>query len=206
MVGIWYISVLEKGNDLGYRILKTVLSRHHITLLKYLLPLLSLGLFGCVCLWPSPTLQPQFVDKKIALAANEAKILRFSSVDKQHRPFVILSQTGQQISEQEIFLQHLEVTLRLENGEQIQMRGDKGIYNQSNRKMELTGWVHLKHSNGVELTTTAATIDFDKGTAENNLPVEGRNHHAKIKAKGFKILEQGQRIVFLGHPEFTAHR
>ncbi len=178
----------------------------YIRLLKYLLPALSLGLFACVVFWPFESSHLSRVKERSALAKNEAKTLRFSSVDKQDRPFVVLSKTGKQISDNEILLQQLEVTLRLEDGGQIKMRGNNGVYNQLSKKMLLSGQVHLKHSNGVEFTTTTATIDLGKGTAESHVPVEGRNQHAQIKAKGFKILEQGQRIVFLGQPELTAHR
>ena len=86
------------------------------------------------------------------------------------------------------------------------MKGDQGLYNQTSKKMNLTGQVCLEHTNGIQLTTHKATVDLDKGTAHNNERVEGHNKQANIKAHGFKVLEEGQRIVFLGTPELTARR
>jgi LPS export ABC transporter protein LptC len=173
---------------------------------KYFLTLTSLGLLVGVFIWPSPSLKETAPLKAGSLASNQAKILRFTSFDKQNRPFVITSTCGHHLSNQKILLHQLEITLQLANGEKIIMKGDQGVYNQEKKMMDLTGGVKLEHSNGTQLATTAATINFEKGTAENNVAVEGYNHQAKIKATGFRIVEEGQRIVFLGQPEFTVHR
>ncbi len=157
-------------------------------------------------MWPSPSLKETTPLKAISLASNQAKILRFTSFDKQNRPFVITSTSGHHLSNQKILLHQLEITLQLSNGEKIIMKGEQGVYNQKKKMMDLKGGVKIEHSNGTQLATTAATINFEKGTAENNVAVIGYNQQAKIKATGFKILEEGQRIVFLGQPEFTAHR
>lgn len=157
-------------------------------------------------MWPSSTLEDTPSSKAISLAKNQAKILRFTSFDRQNRPFVITSTCGHHLSNQQLLLHQLEITLHLPSGEKITMSGDHGVYNQEKKMMDLTGDVKLCHPNGTQLETSAATINFAKGTAENNVEVKGHNQQVKIKAKGFKILEQGQRLVFLGQPELTTHR
>lgn len=163
-------------------------------------------LLGCIFLLPLKSQENLRPYKPTPLAANQAKVLCFTSVDKRNRPFVIKSQTGQQISEQEILLHQIEITLHLDTGEQISMKSDQGLYNQASKKMNLTGQVCLDHSNGIHIRTNTAIIDFEKGTAYNKERVEGHNNQAKIKANGFKVLEEGQRLVFLGTPELTAYR
>ena len=179
--------------------------KRRVVLTQYLLVVTSLSLLGCIFFWPLKGVDALKSYKTPRLAANQANIICFTSVDKQNRPFVIKSQTGQQISKQEILLHQIEITLHLANGEQIIMKSDQGLYNQVNKQMDLKGNVYLEHTNGTQLNTNTAIIDFDKGTAHNNELVEGCNKQAKIKAKGFKVLEEGQRIVFLGTPELTTH-
>ena len=179
--------------------------KRRVVLTQYFLVMISLSLLGCIFFWPLKSTDALRSYKPTRLAANQANVLCFTSVDKQNRPFVITSQTGQQISTQEILLHQIEITLHLANGEQIKMKGDQGLYNQTSKQMNLTGHVYLEHTNGIQLTTHTAIINFDEGTAHNNELVEGHNKQAKIKANGFKVLEQGQHIVCLGTPELTAH-
>ncbi len=136
---------------------------------------------------------------------NTAKNIRYSGHDEKGHPFTITSIKGQEISETHILLHELEAVLDLTTGAKIKLRADQGLYNKILKTIDISGSVKLNHSNGLELITSKATINFNKGTAENNVLVEGNNERATIKAQGFKVLEQGQRVVFLGQPELIIH-
>lgn len=166
---------------------------------------LSLGLLGCAFLWPTKNTTAFNFSKNLSLKPNQAKLIRYKSYDKQNRPFVIESENGQHISKDHVLLHQLKITLSLDNGAEIKMKGTEGVYNPLSKQMKLMGLVCVDHSNGTHLKTCSANINFEKGTAENNELVEGYNHQSRIKSQGFKVLEKGQHIIFLGSPEVVTH-
>lgn len=145
------------------------------------------------------------VPKKGEIIVNTGKNIRYSGQDAKGHPFTITSIKGQEISETHILLHQLEAILDLASGAKIKLRADQGLYDKTAKTIDISGSVKLNHSNGLELITSKATINFNEGTAENDVPVEGNNERATIKAQGFKVLEHGQKVVFLGQPELVIH-
>lgn len=175
-------------------------SKKFVTFLKYLLPAICIILVGVVFFCSSKhSFAPVVLSDPEAI--NTAKQLKYCGEDTKGRPFTIISIKGKEISDKEILLHNLEVRLSLTEQGHIKLRADQGIYNKPAKTIRLSGNVSLIHTNGLEINTSEATINFAEGTAENNVPVEGHNEKATIKATGFKVLENGQKIVFLGQPQ-----
>lgn|GEM_PF-2061597 len=177
-------------------------TKKHIFYLKYILPALSIGLIASAVFYSAYKSSAHPLIKNINLI-NSSENIRYNGSDTKGRPFVVTSSKGQEISETEILLNKPEVVLDLNKDTKIKLRADQGVYNKTSKTLTISGGVHLTHSNGLNLLTSEALIDLEKGTAQNNKPVEGYNERATIKAESFKVSEQGENILFQGKPELV---
>lgn len=136
---------------------------------------------------------------------NSSQNIRYNGADQKGRPFLVTSENGREISNNQILLVKPKAILDLSEGIKVKLSGSKGIYDKISKILLLSGSVCLTHTNGLNLTTSEASINLDKGTAENNVPVQGYNDHSTIKAKSFKISEHGKNVLFQGQPELIIH-
>lgn len=136
---------------------------------------------------------------------NSSQNIRYNGLDSQGRPFVVTSTNGREISNNQILLQEPKAVLDLSEGVKVRLWGIQGVYDKVSKVLLISGSVHLNHTNGLNLMTSEASINLDKGTAENNAPVEGYNETSTIKAQSFKISEHGKNVLFRGQPELIIH-
>ncbi|MCX7337675.1 MAG: LPS export ABC transporter periplasmic protein LptC [Alphaproteobacteria bacterium] len=176
--------------------------RKYLPCLKYGLLVFSMGLVFAAILWPT---KPSFIELTSATAdnVNGAEKLRYRGESNKGKSYVVHSNKGHEISGKEVLLKELQLQLALDGGGELALKADEGLYNKTEKTIMISGNVRLDHNNGFHLQTTEATINFNDGTAENNAPVEGQKEQTFIRAHGFKVLDQGQRIIFLGKPELT---
>jgi LPS export ABC transporter protein LptC len=137
--------------------------------------------------------------------SNSAKKICYQGHDAKGQPFTICAHEGIEISAQQILFKQIEIVLCLKTTHQLQLTADEGLYNKDDKKMTMTGQVRLTHSNGLQLHTSEAHVDLKKSTAENTVPVEGKGQKFSLKSVGFRVLEAGKRILFLGNPQFRVH-
>jgi lipopolysaccharide-assembly LptC-related protein len=81
-----------------------------------------------------------------------------------------------------------------------------GIYQTQSRLLDLFGDVTLTHANGTRFVTQAAHLDLATETAGGHDPVAGRGPSGDITAEGFRILDQGDTIVFSGRSHLLLER
>ncbi len=51
--------------------------------------------------------------------------------------------------------------------------------------------------------TESARVHLDEGMAEGSQPVEGHGSIGTIRAEGFRVLDRGARIFFLGRSKMV---
>jgi lipopolysaccharide export system protein LptC len=88
--------------------------------------------------------------------------------------------------------------ITLQDGAWLALTARSGEYRKDAQVLDLTGSVNLYHDKGFELRTEAARIHLDLGMAEGAHPVQGQGNLGTIQAEGFKVLDRGARIFFLG--------
>jgi LPS export ABC transporter protein LptC len=136
---------------------------------------------------------------------NRAKKICYQGQDAKGQPFVIRAHEGVEASPDKILFKQMEIVLCLKTAHQLKLTADDALYYKDTQKMTMTGHVQLNHSNGLQLNTSEANVDLAESTAENSVPVEGTAEKFSMKSNGFKVLEAGKRILFLGTPEFKLH-
>lgn len=178
-----------------------------VSLLKLLLPAVALGLILLVVVWP----QVQQDDSRFRvgvskLAPEQAENLnminaRFEGVDDQDRPFTVIADvaTQRQGNPNLIELQLPKADMTMKDGAWVALSARQGLYHRDSKILELSGDVSLFHDRGFELRTSAARIDLEAGVASGNQLVRGQGPSGNLEAEGFRMGENGERIVFTGN-------
>jgi lipopolysaccharide export system protein LptC len=125
---------------------------------------------------------------------------RFEGRDEKDQPFSVTADIATQ-SESDKDLVTLELPkadITLQDGAWLALTARSGEYRKDAQVLDLVGSVNLYHDKGFELRTEAARIHLDLGMAESAHPVQGQGNLGTIQAEGFKVLDRGARIIFLG--------
>ena len=59
------------------------------------------------------------------------------------------------------------------------------------------------HDQGYEFQTATARVDLENSTASGDEPIDGQGPFGILKAQGFRVLESGERIFFVGPATLT---
>lgn len=182
-----------------------------VLVFKIALPLVAAGLVGLVLAWP----QLQSDDDQWALersttitsdtANSRPQVLnpRLSGVDQDGQPFEITADIGTaavgENGEEIYYLTQPRASLSLNGGAWVALDAADGIYEPVSEILELKDGVSLFHDSGVEFQTESARILMGERTAEGDLPIHGFGDFGEItSAGGFRILDDGDRVIFLG--------
>jgi lipopolysaccharide export system protein LptC len=177
-----------------------------VGLLKFALPAVALGLATLVLIWPQ--LNP--LDQRFRLVPVQVTIEdlenlrmlqpRYVGVDEQSQPFTIIADQASQPkgSSEATDLVAPQGDIQLNQGAWLAMSADRGVYNQADKTLDLTGGVQLFHDGGYEISTEAARIDLDKGFASGDTAVRGQGPNSLLEGEGFRIHDRGQKVEVVG--------
>jgi lipopolysaccharide export system protein LptC len=179
--------------------------RRRVALLKRLLPAIGVALLLLVAAWPrvlalwkSP-LVPPAIDLRQARQLTMVDA-RFAGVDRQNRPYVVTAALARQLPNQKdlLALQTPRAELTARPGSRIVMTAGSGVYQSAAGLLDLFGRVDLLRPDGSRFETRRAHLDLSANTARGEDPVEGQGPQGTISARGFRILDKGNTILFTG--------
>ena len=182
--------------------------------MKVLLPATAAALMLLVVAWPQFTIEDEGFRLSVSkMAPDQAESLtmlnaRFEGLDERDRPYTVTADIATQ-SESDTDLVTLErpkADITLEDGAWLALTAKSGEYHKEAQVLDLTGSVNLFHDKGFELRTESARVHLDKGMAEGAQPVEGQGSIGTIQAEGFRVLDRGARIFFLGRSHMVIER
>jgi len=185
-----------------------------VNFLKLTLPLVAGSLVVLVAAWPHLH-QPQ--DKfKIGVAnvnfeeAATVKMVkpRFTGIDAANRPFVLTADDAmQQATDSNVVeLAAPKGDITLANGSWVALTGEAGTYYKDLQILDLSGQVNLFHDAGYEFHTPTARFDMASSAAQGNDHVEGQGPFGSIAAEGFRIVDRGAVVHFLGRSRMVIRR
>ena len=182
--------------------------------MKVLLPATAAALMLLVVAWPQFTIEEEGFRLSVSkLAPGQAESLtmlnaRFEGLDERDRPYTVTADIATQ-SENDTDLVTLErpkADITLEDGAWLALTAKSGEYHKEAQVLDLTGSVNLFHDKGFELRTESARVHLDEGMAEGAQPVKGQGSIGTIQAEGFRVLDRGARIFFLGRSHMVIER
>lgn len=171
-----------------------------VNVAKVALPVLAAVVLALIAVWPLFT----GGDAPLAIGPGGGELemvdARYLGTDQTARPFEVRAQrvlqSGAGGSVVELVNPSAEITL--EGGDWLSLTASRGVYDQQSGALSLEGGVTLFHDGGYEFITDAANLDTQKGVAWGNTPVRGQGPFGDIDAGGFRIVDDGNTIVFTG--------
>lgn len=130
---------------------------------------------------------------------------RFSGRDSRNRNFTVTAEEARQKTTDStvIHLKKPKADLDLTNGRLVAVHAESGIYVRSDQLLNLAGDVTLSDNRGFEFHTDAASIDFGRNIASGDAPVTGRGPSGDITSQGFRVLDDGDRVIFTGRTSLS---
>ncbi|QJE71998.1 LPS export ABC transporter periplasmic protein LptC [Aerophototrophica crusticola] len=167
---------------------------------KVALPALAALVLLLVGAWPLVTGDHE--TRKAGPESGELEMVdaRYVGTDQTARPFEVRAnrvvQTGQGGKLVELVEPQAEITLQ--GGDWLSITAERGRYDQTSGHLSLEGKVQFFHDGGYEFLTDQAELDTTKGLAWGDRPVRGQGPFGDIDAGGFRIVDDGNTIVFTG--------
>lgn len=132
---------------------------------------------------------------------------RFLATDDQGQPYTITADIAwqEQGVEEIVFMETLTGDILLKSGAWLALSADRGVFDQVEELLILESQVDLFSDLGYELHTDYAEVDLRAGTAEGDRPVAGQGPAGLLDAGGFRIADNGDRILFTGGVHMTVY-
>lgn len=189
------------GRDVHRRRTVRPVSRSYsriVTAMKLVLPATALALVALVAAWPVLNELPK---PRISADKGQLEMIkpRYFSADEKDQPYSITARRAEQSTDQPgiLVLDMPEAEMTETAGTWVNMRSDRGWYDQNTGILKMRGSVHVLRDDGSEFTTEEAYSDVRKGTAWGDVHVEGQGPQGVVLAEGFRMTERGRNIVFL---------
>jgi len=184
-----------------------------VSTMKYLLPGLAFAMLVLVAVWPR--LAPEEDSFRIDLAAvgptggAKPQVLnpRLQGMDSEKRPFQITADLGSRTKtdtgSETYDLTNPKADIVLTDGSWIALNADNGLFESDANILHLSGNVNLFNDEGYEFQTAAARVNLETSTASGDEPIDGQGPFGILQASGFRVLDSGERILFIGPAKMT---
>lgn len=177
--------------------------RFFVTVTKFLLPVVALGLLTLMAIWPEldrATRQAQVAFRRIAGMVDGASMnnARYRGTDERGRPFTMTADIARQAGQGRIDLVEPKGDMTMENGGWLMVESRQGVFLQSSNQMDLSREVMLYRADGMIMRTDAMAVDMKAGAASSSNPVHVEGPLGTLDAQGFVLFDKGAVIQFTG--------
>lgn len=184
-----------------------VSSRHSrtVTLLKLAVPLTAVGLVLLLMLWAQWSGHDRLSDAEPLVSSEDSQALamlnaRYAGTNRQGLPYLITAEQALQDNPDADLIRLLnpQGDMTTSSGAWMMLSAPEGDYFQASDQLSLFGGVTLFHDSGMTFTSPTAELDLAGNTASGNDPVTGMGPAMTVEGEGFRILDDGTRILFTG--------
>ncbi len=191
---------------------RTVRRSRFVGLMKVMLPILGVALFGLVLAWP------QIVRRADGFRISFAKVdeqdgsltmdkARYRGTDAKGQPFLVTADSATQIlgDAKQIILDQVNADITLNGGTWASLQSRTGLYDQTNARLTLEGNVNLFTDQGYEMHGQSAEINLKEGVIVSDSKVAGQGPMGLLRANTMRISDKGNRLLFTGAVKTTLH-
>ncbi len=186
--------------------------RRTVRVLRVLLPALALGMIGLVAAWPQIAPNPAefqigYADLRVTEADLQMTGARYVATDAENRPYSISARAVRNLvaGGGVMGLEAPEAEITLTDGAWVWATADAGEYRIEAELLDLTGKVQLIHDGGHVLSTSSAAIDLAGGVVSGTEPVIGHGPFGELAGSGFRVTDQGRRLMLTGESSMTIY-
>ena len=133
---------------------------------------------------------------------------KYSATDSQNRPYTITADSATQPQDKTIdtiTLVRPQANFTLAGNHWMTITAQNGQYHRNADLVDLDGDVTMFHDTGMSFHTSHAQIDMKAKIAAGQQPVQGQNATSDISAEGFRILDNGDTVIFTGKTLLKLH-
>lgn len=173
--------------------------------MRIILPLIAVGMTAVVLTWDDAG-RRMTPPQKETIAPQEDNIENelmkpvFNSVDEKKQPFAVTADraTQDRLNPDILNLDNPTAELTQLDGTKINADAKLGVYQQKEQKLNLSGDVHLKHSDGYVLSSEELRIDLVTQRAFSGLDVFVEGPTGTIQSTGLEGDAQTGDLIFTG--------
>ena len=125
---------------------------------------------------------------------------RLTGMDGRGQPFLVtakaVSQDGAKVPNVMMF--DVSGDVSLQNNSWIKIEASKGLLQSQEKRVTLSGAIHIYTDKGYECHTDGAVYDIDKGLLSGARPIDCQGPLGLIKANGFEGMREAQLMTFRG--------
>ncbi|MFM2044450.1 MAG: hypothetical protein RLY86_3026 [Pseudomonadota bacterium] len=166
---------------------------------KVALPVAAAAILAAIAVWPLFTGEGEVGRAGPEVGSLEMVDARFVGTDRKSRPFEVrAARVAQGGGGSAVDLVGPQAEITLPGGDWITVSAAQGRYDQDSGRLTLAGQVTLYHDGGYEFVTDAAELDTRTGEAWGAAAVRGQGPIGTIEAGGFRIVDDGDTILFTG--------
>ena len=179
-----------------------------IGLVKGALPVAAVALLALLTLWPELTgdLDRARISYRRPTVGQEGGTVRnprYTGFDENGSPFTITAGSARQTmagpqipGRTELFEPAGDIVLV--GGGWLMAKSDRGVYMQRDGQLDLYGEVSLYRDDGIEMQTSALTIDLKAATVVGPEQVHVQGPFGTLDAQGFTVMDRGAVLYFTG--------
>ena len=125
---------------------------------------------------------------------------QLTGTDDDGHPFTVTAATAVQDppGSQTVRLENVTAEIGLKDGRTLRVTAAKGVADTMNRKLEVSGGIHLTSNDGYEARTETARADLKAGTVQGDSPIEATGKFGKVSAKRFALNQTTGELRFSG--------
>ena len=124
---------------------------------------------------------------------------QFLSTDKKNRPFVLKAKKAKRKeSTKNIFILDSPSGNLENNNGFISLKSINGKFDQDKEMLFLFNDVRFENEIGYKFSTEDAYINLNSNEVFGDKKIRGFNDEGEINSEGFKIIDQGNKIIFFG--------
>jgi lipopolysaccharide export system protein LptC len=124
---------------------------------------------------------------------------RYVGSDSHGRPYTVTYESAQQPPDGgPVDMVNPTAELTLQNGHWVAVSAEHGRYDQAGGLLDLSGHVEVFHDDGYDFTTERAHVEFARNLIWGDRAVEGSGPKGEVQGRGFRIVNNGESIVFTG--------
>jgi lipopolysaccharide export system protein LptC len=173
--------------------------------LRFILPIVALVMTVIVLTWNEAgrRVEPLKKTEVVDTAANiQNELIKpvYNSVDDKNQPFTVTADKATQGRDNPDIVELEKPVAALTQADGSKIEGDAavGLYEQKSQKLNLSGDVHLKHSDGFTLSTEELRVDLATQKAYSGRDVRVEGPDGTIDATGLEGDTETGTLIFTG--------
>lgn len=174
---------------------------------KFVLPGIACLLLLSAVFWPNFSGTKRHIERTVKDSFSPSAFRNFEmlsptyfSTDEQNRPYRLNAKSARQLdrTSDNVNLVAPKARIRLKKGNWVSVTARSGLYSQKKQLLTLTGNVYLLHDANYTFRTEQATVNLKDKSAWGNKPVFAKGPKASVQSEGFRVIDNGQTVIFTG--------